>query len=258
MLKNQLYKILEIQEIDIKMIRLIRLHRQRAKERDQIIALREELHEHSRHKELEIRALQDQINEHEQLIEQQKAKVKKLESQQSSVKRVDEFNALSREISNAEKGRVNLESELSSLIDKKASDEESFEKNKKSLEESETHSRSLEEEINDSLAAIAQEATALKQERVELLGEADSKILTIYERLLRNKKDRVVVALENRTCSGCHIALTAQYENLVRKGEKLVFCEHCSRILYWNESAPSEEEGSSAAPAKRRRRKAQA
>ncbi len=30
--------------------------------------------------------------------------------------------------------------------------------------------------------------------------------------------------------------LTAQDENLVRKGERLVFCEHCSRIHYWQES----------------------
>ena len=63
-----------------------------------------------------------------------------------------------------------------------------------------------------------------------------SRNLHIYERLLRNKKDRVVVPIENRTCSGCHIVLTAQHENLVRKGENLVFCEHCSRIHYWQES----------------------
>ena len=30
--------------------------------------------------------------------------------------------------------------------------------------------------------------------------------------------------------------LTAQDENLVRKGERFVFCEHCSRIHYWQES----------------------
>lgn len=71
--------------------------------------------------------------------------------------------------------------------------------------------------------------------------------------LLNNKKDRVVVPLENRVCNGCHISLTAQDENLVRKGEKLIFCEHCSRILYLPESA--ELEGTAIAPKRRRRRK---
>ena len=69
-----------------------------------------------------------------------------------------------------------------------------------------------------------------------LVAQADPEVFRIYERLLRNKKDRVVVPIENRCCSGCHIMLTAQHENLVRKGESLVFCEHCSRIHYWQES----------------------
>lgn len=46
--------------------------------------------------------------------------------------------------------------------------------------------------------------------------------------------------------------LTAQDENLVRKGERLVFCEHCSRIHYWQESQALE--GTAAAPKQRRRR----
>ena len=76
-------------------------------------------------------------------------------------------------------------------------------------------------------------AHSLKTERDALAKLQIAKLLQIYERLLRNKKDRVIVPIENRTCSGCHIALTAQHENLVRKGENLVFCEHCSRIHYW-------------------------
>ena len=79
-------------------------------------------------------------------------------------------------------------------------------------------------------------ARSLKAERDSLAYTANAEVLHIYERLLRNKKDRVVVPIENRTCSGCHIVLTAQHENLVRKGENLVFCEHCSRIHYWQES----------------------
>jgi hypothetical protein len=46
--------------------------------------------------------------------------------------------------------------------------------------------------------------------------------------------------------------LTAQDENLVRKGERLVFCEHCSRIHYWQESKVLE--GTTIATKQRRRR----
>jgi predicted nucleic acid-binding Zn-ribbon protein len=99
---------------------------------------------------------------------------------------------------------------------------------------------------------INREGSELKAGRDLLAQGADPEILRIYERLLQNKKDRVVVPIENRTCSGCHITLTAQHENLVRKGERLVFCEHCSRIHYWQES--EELEGTTLATKKRRRR----
>jgi uncharacterized protein len=62
----------------------------------------------------------------------------------------------------------------------------------------------------------------------------------------------VIVPIENRCCSGCHIMLTAQDENMVRKGEHLVFCEHCSRILYWQESEALE--GTTVATKQRRKR----
>ena len=95
-------------------------------------------------------------------------------------------------------------------------------------------------------------AATLKDQRDELVSKADPEVFQIYERLLGNKKDRVVVPIENRCCSGCHIMLTAQDENLVRKGERLVFCEHCSRIHYWQESEALE--GTAVATKQRRRR----
>ncbi len=98
---------------------------------------------------------------------------------------------------------------------------------------------------------INAEGRGLKEQRDDLSEKADPDIFRIYERLLRNKKDRVVVPIENRCCSGCHIMLTAQDENLVRKGRRIVFCEHCSRIHYWQESQALE--GTTVATKQRRR-----
>jgi len=111
----------------------------------------------------------------------------------------------------------------------------------------------LEREIQSSIKLINDEGSGLKIQRDELAKKANPEVLSIYEKLLRNKRDRVVVPIENRTCSGCHIVLTAQHENLVRKGENLIFCEHCSRIHYWLESEALE--GTAAATTRRRRRR---
>lgn len=251
-MQKGLKTLLDIQELDIKMIRLMRVKKQRQGELKQIESLRTELKEQLKLKEEEIKEIETQVNDLEEKIQVLTEKYKKLESQQSSVKKVEEFNALTQEMTTVEREKVALETQISNIFDRKVAEEEILEKIKESLATSEINSVELEKEIKSSIDQINTEGQQLKVERDQVIGNADSDSLKIYERLLRNKKDRVIVPIENRTCSGCHIALTLQHENLVRKGEAVVFCEHCSRIHYWEES--SAVEGSEAQPRRRRRR----
>jgi len=243
--------ILNIQELDMKMIRLMRLKKERLKEIEHIDSLRQELQQQQVDKQEEIAELNRTIINQEAKISEIKEKIKKLETKQNSVKKVDEFNALNQEMTTSERERVATEQITSDLIDKRNLEEEILGKIKESLSQSEEGSKALENEIRSSILLINQEGSELKAARDELAKTADPETMRIYERLLNNKKDRVVVPIENRTCSGCHISLTAQHENVVRRGERLIFCEHCSRIHYW--IAAEEVEG--AAPTKRRRRK---
>jgi predicted nucleic acid-binding Zn-ribbon protein len=255
-MQEDLKEIINIQELDMKMIRLMRVKKERLKESQQIEDLRKELHLQITEKESEIEELGKNIQSLEQKIQESNAKIKKLEGQQSSIKKADEFNALTQEMTQAERERIATEQKVSDLVDKRAAEEDMLNRIKESLKGSEETSLALEREIKASVQLINEEGSGLKKERDTLAAKANPEVLHIYERLLRNKKDRVVVPIENRTCSGCHIVLTAQHENLVRKGENLVFCEHCSRIHYWQESESLE--GSAVATKRRRRRAATA
>jgi predicted nucleic acid-binding Zn-ribbon protein len=253
-MQESLKPIIEIQEFDMKMIRLMRIKRERQKELQQIEDLRSDLHAQVKEKEFEVEELSKQIASQEERIEVISKKLKELEDRQTQIKKVEEFNALTQEMTGAERERITLEQKVSDLVDQKVAEEELLEKIKESLQTSEESSLALEKEIQASINLINEEGQQLKEGREALATTADPDTLRIYDRLLRNKKDRVVVPIENRTCSGCHIALTAQHENIVRKGENLVFCEHCSRIHYWQEAEALE--GTPAATKRRRRRTA--
>lgn len=244
--------LLDIQELDVKMIRLMRIKKQRQSELKQIESLRTELKEQLELKAEEIETFGQQINALEEKTAALTGRHKNLETQQASVKKVDEFNALIQEMNTIDREKAALETQTSNIFDKKVTEEEILEKIKGSLVASEANSRELEKEIQISIDEINKEGRQLKSERDAIVGKADPEILKIYERLLRNKKDRVIVPIENRTCSGCHIALTLQHENLVRKGESPIFCEHCSRIHFWQENEVAE---GTTAIAKRRRRR---
>lgn len=251
MLKS-LKVILDIQELDMKMIRLMRLKKERLQELQHIDELRKDLKKQQIDKEAEIADLNRSVAAQEAKIGEIKERIKKLESRQASVKKVDEFNAITQEMTQSERERIATEQITSDMIDKRTLEEEILNKIKDSLRQSEDSSLALEKEILESIRMINREGAELKDQREVLAKTADPEIMRIYQRLLNNRKDRVIVPIENRTCSGCHIALTAQHENIVRKGERLTFCEHCSRIHYWQES--EEIEGTAVATKRRRRR----
>ena len=233
MLRSALKHILDIQELDIQMIRLTRLKRERLAEMEKVRFLRDDLHHQVIVKESEIIELKKQIRLIEGEITELSSRIQKLEAQQNSVRKVEEFNALTQEISSLEREKAAKEQKLSDHYDKLAAEEDFLGNLKVSFESTKTNSEQFENEIKAAIQAINTEGKELNERRLELEKSADPAIMPIYDKLLRNKKDRVVVPIENRCCSGCHILITAQHENVVRKGEKLVFCEHCSRIHYW-------------------------
>ncbi|HEV8052424.1 MAG TPA: zinc ribbon domain-containing protein [Parachlamydiaceae bacterium] len=244
--------ILNVQEVDMQMIQLMRLKTERQKDLANINAVKTDLNDQAEAKESDISDLKKLIRLMEGELTDVKSKIKKLEAQQSSIKKVEEFNALSHEMSQADRDRGAREQRLSDHMDRLVAEEDALKAITENLKATTNSSKVLEAEIQESIDRINAEGRVLKAERDQLVVKADPEIFRIYERLLRNKKDRVVVPIENRCCSGCHIMLTAQDENLVRKGERLVFCEHCSRIHFWQESEALE--GTAVATKQRRRR----
>lgn len=245
--------ILEIQELDMKMIQLMQLKRQRQKELDSLSLSQTSLRKRVEEKENEVLEIKKLIRlaegDHAEILE----KIKKFESQQNTIKKVDEYNAITHELSSADRERVAKEQRLSDFYDRLTAEEELLASLNENLESTVHSSNALESEIHASIQQINEEGRVLKEQRDALVVGANTEVFKVYSRLLGNKKDRVVVPLENRCCSGCHIMLTAQHENLVRRGERLVFCEHCSRIHYWQESKALED---TVVATKQRRRRA--
>lgn len=247
-----LRSILHIQELDMKLIQLMRLKSERIRELDELKGIKNNLERQIMLKRAELEELKMQKRLHEGEVDDVVAKIKELEKRQSSVKKLEEFNALTHEMAHIDKERIAKEQRLSDLIDSQNSQEDALRELEQSLANTCENGRALEVELIEGVERINEEGSALKIERDALVADADVEVFEIYERLLRNKRDRVVVPIENRCCTGCHITLTPQHENLVRKGERLVFCEHCARIHFWPESTLLEETG---APVKARRRR---
>lgn len=250
---SDLNLILEIQEKDMQMMRLLKLREERNSELSKLHKLRADLENQASLKKSELEHFGKDLHEIDEKIERIADRIKTLDEAQNSIRKVDEFNALTQEMTKLDREKAGLAKIAQELTDKMEAERTVLETIETSLRESYDNSRVIETEIQESIKQINQEGKTIKVARDALATTANPDILAIYEKLLKNKRDRVVVPIESRSCSGCNILITPQHENLVRKGERLVFCEHCSRIHYW-QNITDVEEDAAAAPKRRRRR----
>jgi uncharacterized protein len=77
---------------------------------------------------------------------------------------------------------------------------------------------------------------SLKSEEAKVTPGMNEEILFKFERIIRNKSGLGIVPVLNGICTGCHMILPGQFVNDVRKGEEILFCPYCSRILFHSDA----------------------
>lgn len=112
----------------------------------------------------------------------------------------------------------------------------------KSLEETIS---SMEQDINESKANMDKEYESFNSKLQELKAQEDAECEGIdpetimkFQRIIRRNR-KGIVSVKGNVCDGCHMVLPAQFANEVQRGEKILFCPYCSRILFYEESTDS-------------------
>jgi predicted nucleic acid-binding Zn-ribbon protein len=90
--------------------------------------------------------------------------------------------------------------------------------------------------VDEEVAAKKEQLVRLEEREREISAGLDKDLLFKFDRIIRHKMGKGIVSIKGGVCTGCHMILPAQFANEVRKGEEIVFCPYCSRILYYEES----------------------
>lgn len=163
-------------------------------------------------------------------------------AREASEKRMDdistqrEYEALEKEI----KGSTESEQEYRREIQKVEKTIEVLSEMLTSEEELLNQQKKEIAEEKERIIAIVQEKEEVKagmiSEEKVISKDMDSEILFKFERIIKNKSGLGIVPVVSGVCSGCHMTLPAQFANDVRKGEEILFCPYCSRILFHDET----------------------
>lgn len=169
----------------------------------------------------------------ERELEEVTDQLKKRQSRLFEIKTNQEYSAVLKEIEGLKHKVSVLEEAILVLLDQ-------IEVELKARAEEERRVRSSEAEALRDTQRKEAELRQLRGRLSELQGarkgrskNVELSLLQQYLRLLKSRAGLAVAPVRDGSCEGCHVALTPQLYNEVRRNEEILTCERCGRILYW-------------------------
>jgi predicted nucleic acid-binding Zn-ribbon protein len=202
-----------------------------------IAEIEKKLDSHTRRLEADRAALTANQRERKKLegdIQVQEQKISKLRGQTLQAKTNEQYRAFQNEIAYAEGEIRKAEDRILDLMEQS----EPLEKNVKAAEEElkaqQQHVESEKKNARERTAVDKQELQRSNAERQTIVPEMTPSFYREYERIRKKTRNHPIADATEGRCDACQIALRPQFFQDLRRGDKVMFCESCGRILTYN------------------------
>ncbi len=182
-------------------------------------------------------------------IQIQEQKISKLRDQMLQAKTNEQYRAFQNEIGFCEAEIRRSEDKILDLM----TESEPLEKNVKAAQEAlKLEKAQVEKEKSDTRQRTEKDRALVAEigkERAEVARGIDAGVLNSYERLRKSRAGVAVAEAVEGRCSRCHIALRLQFFQDLKRGDEVMHCESCGRLLYYNPPETFEDLTGEPAPA---------
>lgn len=230
---EQIEQLVVLQKVDSEMITLESVLEDAPKQLQNLLEKQAYLRQQQTVIQEKIDVLMEQKGRVEAEIDNDSQKVKKSKNKLMMVENTKEYHAMMREMDTLEKmnrmreeERANLLADLSDLDGRK----EALQKDIDGLQEIISAQQStLDQELAEKRARIA----VLAQDKKKASEAVPAPILTRYNFIRDRIPNPVIVPVSEGVCKGCHVVIPPQTYIDLQKGEQILSCPNCLRIIYW-------------------------
>jgi uncharacterized protein len=184
-------------------------------------------------------------------IQAQEQKISKLKDQLLQAKTNDQYRAFQNEIEFCQKEIRRAEDRILELMN----ESEPLDVNVKAAEAAlKAEKAGVETEKGQARerTAVAEKAAAeLNKERSSMVSSITAAVYQRYERTRKGRRGIAVAEAVDGRCTACNLALRLQFYQDLRRGEQVMVCESCQRILYYNPPQAIDDTTGEPAPAVR-------
>ncbi len=238
-MNQEIADLLELQKLDLRIGALEGFLSEFPSRLSALDAERDSAHADVLNKRGELERIREELKDREKKLSTGDDRIKELQGRLNQVKTNKEYDASLKEIEEQKKKNGILEEEILELYDKVEEAEKEDRRTAAEWEDRKKEFDARRKEFEDLAGRAESELSEKKSEREKKSSELSSENYALYEKLRQNKR-RAVVRTMKEVCQGCNRHIPAQMYNEVLKGEKLVLCSNCERILVYTESAIEE------------------
>lgn len=231
-LKTQLATLVELQEVDSQIYSLNEEKRLKPGELESLKANFEAKKQDLANLEKSALDLQKEKKDRELELASKEENMKKLQAQLYQLKTNKEYNAMLGQIQDAKADASLIEDKILESLEKIDKVKAGIDSEKKNLQQAEQVFNTEKNKIEDRIKEIDDRLAQLDSQRSQIIPKIEKKILTQYERILKNRDGLAIVRIKNNTCMGCNMHTPPQVINLIQMYERIMICEVCNRILF--------------------------
>ena len=232
-MKAELQKLIALQNLDTT-IRKLEKDQQATPER------RAEIEREFDQRAFEITALENRRDEAkhnrarlENEVVEQKGRAERAERNLMSSKKQDEYTAAIREADAARKQMSALETQVLEQMEQFEQAEAALKERADEIATMNSDREAKLKTFDEETGTIGERLAAARKEREEVFASLPKPMSALYSRIGARIRDGVAVAeARNRSCSACFMSLRPQMMAEIRRGEEIITCDNCGRILY--------------------------
>lgn len=209
-----------------------------------IAAIEKKLAGHERRVEMDKAALTANGKERKRLegeIQVQEQKISKLRDQMLAAKTNDQYKAFQNEIEFCQSDIRKHEDRILELMGESDPLDKAVKAAETALAAEKKQVEAEKTETRDRTAVDEKALAELQASRAEVVKEMTPSVLREYERLRKARRGVAVAEVDGARCQECHINVRLQLIQELRRGDKVMFCESCGRILVYNPPRSVEE-----------------
>jgi predicted nucleic acid-binding Zn-ribbon protein len=178
---------------------------------------------------------------HESDIKDQQEKISKYRDQSLKVKTNQEYKALLSEIEHADKEIARLEDKILELMVAADARKEMLKQAEAALKADTAENEKEKEHARKQTAEDEKELAEFSGQRNQLRSGIGDDTLRHYDRLLPRRGSALAAVYDDQMCSACRVILRPQVYQDVMKGEEIMACDSCQRLMYFVPPPPKEE-----------------